>query len=329
MSKSRKRQRKRQQRRGGHAASPPPTARRGTWIDDFVAPQPIIRLELLRILVPLCILGFMSTRLVHADHWIGSAGFSVPDLGGDWRQPLYLPPLPDWAAWSLAAAMVVSGLSMAAGFLTRYASGLFFLCLIWVAFADRLAAFTVTKLGSVLVLALFLSPCGARYGVDAWLRWRRKGDEAPMPTHVTGPTLRFFQLLLVFMYFSSGLCKARNDWLEVPNLLWTHLHGSYQTAVTHAAANYMPTWSWNLLQGITLGFEALAPLWFGLRSTRRWALYWGLLMHGMIGLMFGPVIWFSLLMASLLFACFAPCSWLERGVGLLSPGRPLDPARAR
>jgi hypothetical protein len=35
-------------------------------------------------------------------------------------------------------------------------------------------------------------------------------------------------------------------------------------------------------------------------------------MHAMIGLMFGPVVWFALLMASLLAACFLPEPWLLR-----------------
>ena len=286
-------------------------------LQRFAAPQPIVRLEALRILLPLFILGFMSSRLVHADYWIGDAGFQVPDMGGDWRQPLYLPPLPGWTAWALATAMVASGISLAAGFFTRYAAGLFVFTLAWVALADRLAAFTVSKLGMVLVLALCLSPCGARHGVDSWLRWRRSTSLDPLPTHVSGLVVRFFQLTLVVMYCSSGICKARNDWLTTPYVLWTHLHGSYQTAVTYFAANTLPAWSWNVLQGITLTFEVLAPVWFTLRRTRPFALAWGLAMHGMIGLMFGPVIWFSLLMASLLVACFAPLTWLERTVGRL------------
>lgn len=259
----------------------------------------------------------MSSRLVHADYWIGDAGFQVPDMGGDWRQPLYLPPLPGWTAWALAAAMVASGLSLSAGFLTRYAAGLFAFTLAWVALADRLAAFTVSKLGVALVLALCLSPCGARYGVDSWLRSRRSTSSAFLPTHVSGLMVRFFQLTLLVMYCSSGICKARKDWLDTPYLLWTHLHGSYQTGFTHFVTNLLPAWSWNALQGVTLGFEVFAPLWFVLRWTRPFALAWGLAMHGMIGLMFGPVIWFSLLMASLLVACFAPLEWLERTVGRL------------
>lgn len=282
------------------------------------APQRIVRLETLRILLPLCILGFMSTRLVHADFWIGDAGFHVPDIGGDWRQPFYLPPLPGWAAVAMAVAMVVSGLSTSAGFLTRYASGIFAFTLLWVALADRLAAFTVSKLGFVLILALFLSPCGARHGVDSWRRRRaakREDTDYTPPTHVAGGVVRFFQLTLVVMYCSSGICKARGDWVENDYVLWTHLHGNYQTAFAHWVANTMPAPMWNVLQWITLTFEAFAPVWFKWRVARPFALAWGLGMHAMVGLMFGPVIWFSTLMVSLLVACFAPVSWLERTFG--------------
>jgi uncharacterized membrane protein YphA (DoxX/SURF4 family) len=159
-----KRRRKRRRRPG---VDPSPGPKKQGMLECFLVPQPIVRLEALRILVPLFILGFMSSRLVHADYWIGDAGFQVPDMGGDWRQPLYLPPLPGWTAWALAAAMVASGLSLAAGFLTRYAAGVFVLTLAWVALADRLAAFTVSKLGVVLVLALCLSPC-PRTCLDSW-----------------------------------------------------------------------------------------------------------------------------------------------------------------
>jgi hypothetical protein len=53
-------------------------------------------------------------------------------------------------------------------------------------------------------------------------------------------------------------------------------------------------------------FEAGAPLWFALRWTRRPALVAGLVMHALVGLMFGPVVWFSALMGLLLVACYGP-----------------------
>src|SRR6185295_12675481 len=75
--------------RRGHRAM---TSMTGT---TFV-PQPVERLAVVRILAPLAVLGFLSSRIAEAPEWIGDAGFSVPDLGdtGDYHQPLYLPPLP-------------------------------------------------------------------------------------------------------------------------------------------------------------------------------------------------------------------------------------------
>src|SRR5690606_23964692 len=89
-------------------------------------PQPVLRVEILRIGAPLAILGFMSSRLAHADEWLGDGGFRVPDLGvADYRQPLYVPPLPSWAAWLVAAVLVASGLAVAAGFRARRAAVVF------------------------------------------------------------------------------------------------------------------------------------------------------------------------------------------------------------
>ena len=59
----------------GHVASP----------TGSTSPLPVLRIEIVRIVAPLAMLGFMSGRLAHADEWIGDAGFRVPDLGGDWR----------------------------------------------------------------------------------------------------------------------------------------------------------------------------------------------------------------------------------------------------
>jgi hypothetical protein len=44
----------------------------------LVAPEPVLRIEIVRILAPLATLGFMSSRLRHADEWIGAAGFHPP-----------------------------------------------------------------------------------------------------------------------------------------------------------------------------------------------------------------------------------------------------------
>lgn len=290
----------------------------------FFTPQAIERLAWLRILLPLAILGFLSSRIQHADHWIGDAGFSVPDVSvraddtGDFRQPVYLAPLPAWAAWSMSALIVVSGISVSVGLFTRIACATMGALLAYVALADRLATFTVTKLGAVLMIALTFTACGRRYALDAFFSRRKDRKDRGQkrePELAPAGDVRFFQLLLVVFYASSGLAKARTDWLHHRYVLWTHLHDSYQTAFTVFVANAFPAWAWTVLQATTLAYELFAPIWFSWSKSRPYAVVYGLAMHAMIGLMFGPVIWFSLLMMSLVVAGFAPEAWLKRAFG--------------
>ena len=282
------------------------------WLEKlwarFAAPQPLVRLELLRILVPLAVLGFLSSRIAHVDDWLGVAGFHVPDLGrASSRQPLFLEPLSAAGARVLVGLVVVSGLGLAAGALTRISGALFTVSLLYADLVDRLSEFTVSKLGVVLALALTLSPAGARLSVDAL---RRRGAAAP-PSLVAGGYVRAFQLLVVCFYLASGIAKWNGDW-PFGDVIWSQIHDSYQTPVAVVLGRALPAWAWLALQLGTLVYEAGAPLWFGLPWTRPVALAFGLGMHLTIGLMFGPLIWFSLLMMSLLVASFAPARWLER-----------------
>ncbi|MDB5047762.1 MAG: hypothetical protein JWO30_833 [Fibrobacteres bacterium] len=284
-------------------------------VKAFFAPQPLVRLEFLRILIPLAILGFLSSRLSYPGEWLTDRGFQIPDLGHrDWRQPLYIPPLPLWGAITLCALTTLSGLLVSLGYRTRMALVAFALCLIYLALADRLAAFTVSKLGAVLAVALCFTPCGNAFGLDAWLANDKKGKNPsahPLPA-VTWGNVRFFQVLVALLYLASGLAKIHGDWFQVHDVLWTHVHDSYQTLTSYRVARALPYRVWPYLQYLVLAFETGAPLWFLLPWTRLPALWVGLGMHTFIGLCFGPVIWFALLMMVLLLGCFAPLAWLER-----------------
>ncbi len=277
---------------------------------DFFAPQPLARLAFIRFAAPLAILGFLMARLIHPGDWLSSEGFRVPYLEGkDYRQPLYFPPLPLWAAWTMSVALVASGLAVSAGWKTRVSSGVFALLLIYVAFADRLSAFSVNKLGVVIALALCLSPSGAAYSLDAWAKSR--SSAGPAPTLTTWGNVRFFQGLLVVMYCFNGVAKIQGDWLKHPYVLWTHLHDSYQTLAAYYSGLLMPVWAWTLFQALTLLFETGAPLWFAWKRALMPALIFGLGMHLVIGLYFGPVKWFALLMMALLLGSFAPIAWIQ------------------
>lgn len=276
------------------------------------APQPAWRLEALRIAAPLAIVGFYAGRVAHADDWLSSAGFRVPYVPGDWRQVVANPGLPVWAAWTVAIALVLAGLATAAGAFTRWSASLFAVLLAYVALADRLAAFTVSKIAPVIALVLAIAPAGARWSVDAW---RRRSEGPPA---VPWGSVRFVQAFVATFYFSSGLAKARGDWLTDRYVLWTHLHDSYQTWVSWAAGNVLPPPCWTVLQAITLAFELGAPLWLALPWTRRYAVAWAIAMHAMIGLMFGPVIWFSLLMIALVWTSYGSVPRNARTGGTIS-----------
>ncbi|MBX3188037.1 MAG: HTTM domain-containing protein [Labilithrix sp.] len=279
------------------------------WLD---APVPFLRLELVRIGAPLAILGFMSSRVAHADEWLGDAGFRVPDLGrSDYRQPLYLASLSSTTAWIVAGVLVASGLAVAIGWKPRWAAGIFAIVTAYVALSDRLAAFSVSKMAPVVAIALAASPCGARWSVDAWLA-RRRDPRVKLPKTITSGSVRFFQLLLPTIYCASGIAKAKGDWLKHSHVLWTHLHDTYQTSVTVALANLLPAPAWTLLQAFTLIFETFAPIWFLWKRSRTAAFLWAISMHAMIGLMFGPVRWFALLMATLLAGAYMPEPWLTK-----------------
>jgi hypothetical protein len=129
---------------------------------------------------------------------------------------------------------------------------------------------------------------------------------------VAAASLRFFQVLLPVFYSGSAIAKMRGGWLKHPLVLWTHVHDSYQTAFSWVIANAFPSWLWTLLQAVVLVLEAGAPLWFAWRRTRPWALLCAVGMHAMIGAMFWPVRWFSLLMMCLWCGAYLPEAWLER-----------------
>lgn len=285
-------------------------------IDRFFRPQPIERLEIIRILAPLAILGFMSSRIIHADDWLSTAGFRIPALENDWRQPVAFSGVSVPVAYGIGIALALSALATCVGAFTRVASALFCGLLIYVALADRMAAFTVSKISPMIALVLFFSPAGARWSVDAWRR-KRRDPKWQAPTHVSWGNVRYFQILLPAFYFSSGIAKAKGDWLDDPYVLWSHIHDSYQTWISYFIGNHTPAFGWTVLQAITLAFETLAPLWFILKWTRPFAFGWAVLMHLMIGLMFGPVIWFSLLMITLNIGAWAPLPWLQKALGRL------------
>ena len=277
------------------------------WIEK---PVSVLRIEIIRIGVPLMALGFMSDRIGHADELIGDVGFHPPHIPGDYRQPIEIPPLTPTASWIVAGLMIATGFAASLGFKARVSSAVFAALMAFVAIADPLSSFTVSKITPVIMFTVALAPAGTRLSIDAWQRARR-GAPPPDPMCPGGP-LRFLQVFMCVFYFASGVAKFGGDWADTRNVLWTHLHDTYQTDISYWIGRVSPAWVWTPLQVAVLSFELLAPVWFSLRWTRQVALVFGLGMHFMIAIMFGPVIWFGFLMMFMLLGTFLPDRYLAR-----------------
>ena len=162
------------------------------------------------------------------------------------------------------------------GWLRRPATIVALLLVIYVSLVDPISAFTLNRLFIFSLLLLALAPA-----------------TAPDDTMPAWP-VRILQLTLVLHYATSGVCKSlRGDWLTSDDVLWSQLQNIYMTDAAALFVRVTPTWAMTLLQHTALGFELLAPLLFGLRRLRPFALFIGISMHIMIAVTMYQLFYFS------------------------------------
>lgn len=150
----------------------------------------------------------------------------------------------------------------------------------------------------IWVLTMALTPCGAAYSVDAWLKARR--GQAP---HTTVPVLglRLVQLQLMVMYTWTGIDKLQHAaWWDGSAIYWAVSDGNFSRAPWLLDPLLQTALGWPIsavLVVATLVFEAgFVPLvlW---PTTRRATLIAGALLHAGIFVtmsvgMFGPAsVW--------------------------------------
>ncbi|MFQ3593180.1 MAG: HTTM domain-containing protein [Gemmataceae bacterium] len=155
---------------------------------------------------------------------------------------------------------------------------------------------------------LLLSPAGATWSVDAWLRARGKRPALPQP--LTRPrwiepwSVRLMQIQLALMYLFTGLTKLadarpdaqwgwwrpRGDWLDGNALYWV-LNDVALTRWSFAQFP-VPLFACKLLTWATLFFEIFFPLLVLFGWTRGVTLLFGVALH--LGILFTMEIgWFS------------------------------------
>ncbi|MFO0904951.1 MAG: HTTM domain-containing protein [Pirellulales bacterium] len=212
--------------------------------------------------------------------------------------------------WFLLAATAASGIWLALGWRTRWAS-----VAAWVLVTSLwnrnplVGNYGDSLLRMLLFWGLFL-PWGSAWSLD-WIRDLRRGRVDGRARAVCSWASAAILLQLTLVYLFGGLYKWNDDWLH-GQALYHALHLEY---AARPAARWFVAHEWLLppLTQATLALELLGPLamWSPWRTTacRLFALACFLALHVGIELFFSPV--YLSYVCAFAWACFLPTSFWE------------------
>ncbi len=245
--------------------------------------EPSTRFRLFELAFTAAFLVFMARNLLSPLEWLTGEGFHL--AAGLQRAGALapFPLLPVWAVPLFVAFLLAAGLVVAHRPQHRhFAFAALALAAIYAEGVDSASAFALNKIYVAGFVLLALAP-----------------DCAAAPGRGTVTALRAFQAMLMTLYFATGLTKVKSgNWLEHPDVLWTHAQSYYTTEAAAFMLRNLPAGAWTVLQYSVLLFEVGAPLWFAWRRTRPYAILFGLSFHLGIALLMKAVWVFSLQMVA-------------------------------
>lgn len=286
---------------------------RGIWTEFWhgrISPAP---LALFRQAFAWTMLIYFGAWALNAEEWLTARGYHPP-LALDSINGPHLPLLPPGALPFVGVIVFASLLAYIFGFARKVVVWVIVVAAIYALQVDPISAFTINRLFVLGFVILALAP-------DPEPESETDGDApAKLMCQRAWPT-RMLQLVLVSQYFASGLCKAyKGDWWGGEDVLWMQIQGFYMTDFAAWMVRTLPDWAWVGLQELTLWFELLAPLLFGVRKLRPLAFALGIGMHLIVALTMDQLIYFSLQMCCF-YLLFLPPEWAAK----LAPKADLAP----
>jgi hypothetical protein len=262
----------------------------------LLGPVPAWRMRGFEILFTLQFLAWMGMLYLHPMEWLSTEGFHV-DLSD--QRSTY------WKAWPKFSPLGVllfgvalfggCGLILHGGRHKRTGFFLAALCAVYVLFADRASAFSISRLNVLVFLMLATAPPAYQ---DEEGRWFRHGG-----------VQRLLMSLLIALYFTAGIAKVlHGDWLQHDDVIWTYMQGKYRTELAAWLLREMPDAFWVMQKWLALGFELGAPLWLGVPRLRPVGVVLGLGFHLLIALCFWT-IWAFSLHCAVYYVLFVPQKW--------------------
>jgi hypothetical protein len=257
--------------------------RRWPWWTDAIRAE---RLAALRIgVASVLLLDILVTYLPRASLFFGADslrsahGFEDSRTGFPWSLAGYLddPRLPTigvsfWAAVSVL--LLIGAASRLSACVAWVLSQVFFNLNPYV----HNAGDTVR---TIILFYLVLSPCGAAWSVDRWLRRSRSSRTAT--TFIHPWPVRLLMVQLVVIYFFNGAYKFMGPQWRAGTTLH-YVLADLSIARFSYAQLAAPFWLTQLLTWTVLAWELVFPLLVVLRPTRMPALLMGVFMHLGIGL---------------------------------------------
>jgi hypothetical protein len=179
-------------------------------------------------------------------------------------------------AWAVSAGLLLVGLASRLAAAAAWALSISFLNL------DPYIHHAGDTVRIIILFYLMLTPCGAVWSLDAWLRRQFGGREGPL--YVAPWALRLLFVQMVVIYFFNGVFKLAGAGWREGNVLHYVLADPAQTRWSYDELP-VPWWASQALTWTVLAWEILFPLLVLMPMTRVVALMMGVAFHLGIGLL--------------------------------------------
>lgn len=264
----------------GLRPSLPKLLSRTQWWSTPVAAE---RLAALRIALAVCLLLDMwQTYWPDFETWFTSAGLGGPKLFDylckepNWRWSLFRGVDNPDVLWTGFYIWIASTVALLFGFQTRLAAISTWILSVSFANVNSYIDNSGDQVRTIILLYLMLSPCGAVWSIDSWLKTPRSDWQKPHLVYPWAVRLIFLQLILI--YFCNGVYKLFGiDWWRGESLYYVLGDLTLVRLPFHQWP--LPFWLSKVMTWLVLFWEVSFPVLVWHRCTRWLALVIGVGFH--------------------------------------------------
>ncbi len=254
------------------------------WNVFWFRPVSARPLAAFRIAFGLAVLVHVAFLIPQADYWLSDAGLLVGSEARELAGPIRLSPMLYWqsplAARVFLGATTVAALLVIAGWRTRAATVLLYLCLLSIHHRNLMSASSADVLIVALAFYLMFSPAGAAYSLDARREAKRRGGTEAEPIIIPW-AMRLIQLQVGLVYLMSASVKsAGRAWLDGSALHYVLSNGEIRR-YTFGLTDYPMLTSVMTHGALVMEFSLAFLLWS--RAARPWVILGGIGLH--VGIM--------------------------------------------